>query len=131
MRELPRDATVNTSDLEALRDLCLEYYREHQSDLRAIVLYGGGATAAVGRDHTPGDFDVNIFFSAHADIRSTYGIPKVIGEYDGLEVETMRNKVPDERSIQEYVAAQESKRWQHIRSNPIVQIYPDIKRLSW
>ncbi len=43
----------------------------------------------------------------------------------------MRNKVADEISIDQYVDAQQSKRWKGIQTNPVVQIYPTIKRKSW
>lgn len=59
----------------------------------------------------PGDLDLNIFFSDQAAITSTFGIPKKMGEYDGLEVKLMRNKVPEETTIIQYAYAQSSNRW--------------------
>ncbi|WP_049985147.1 hypothetical protein [Halobellus rufus] len=122
---------VTESVLEDLRDLCTEYYRDEAANIRAVVLYGGAAKNFVGQDHAPGDFDLNIFFSDRSSVSSTYGMPKIIGEYGGLKVEVMRNKVPEEMSIERYVETRGSKRWKRIREEPAVQVYPEITRLSW
>jgi hypothetical protein len=96
-----------------------------------IILYSGAAKNFVGQNHTPGNFDLNIFFFEQSAVSSTYGMPKIIGEYNGLEVEVMRNKVSNDRNIEEYVQAQDSKRWQRIRKEPIVQIHPEIELVDW
>ncbi|UPV75316.1 hypothetical protein M0R89_04430 [Halorussus limi] len=122
---------LSETNLRRLRDLCLEHYREEESNIRSIILYGGAAKNFVGDEHEPGDFDLNVFFSDQASISSTHGRPEIIGEYDDLEVEVMRNRVPDGMSVRQYVEAQDSKRWRRIREEPIVCIYPGIKRETW
>ena len=122
---------VTKTELRGVRDLCLDYYENETAHIRAIILYGGAAKTYFGHDHIPGDFDLNVFFSKQSNVSSTYGMPENIGEYNGLKVEAMRNKVPDESNIEEYIDTLDSKRWQRIRSEPVVQIYPDIKQLDW
>lgn len=121
---------VTMADLERVRELSLEYYRAEDSQIRGIIVYGGAARNFTGDDHDPGDFDLNIFFTRRSAISSTYGMPEVIGEYNGLKVEVMRNKVPENLTIREYIHGQDSKRWQRIRQDPIVQIFPTIERIS-
>lgn len=111
--------------------MCFDYYADEVSNIRSIILYGGAARNFFGHDHTPRDFDLNIFFSNQSGVSSTYGMPKIIGEYGGLEVEVMRNRVPERMSIRQYVEAQDSKRWNRIREEPIVQIHPEVKRVDW
>ena len=123
--------TISEEVLKEIRDRCMEYYSEEASHIRSIILYGGATRNFSGETHAPGDIDRNIFFSEQSSVSSTYGMPKIIGEYRELEVEVMRNKVPDDMSIEQYVKAQSSKRWERIRSEPIVQIYPDIEQIDW
>ena len=111
--------------------MCLNYYNGEESNIRSIILYGSAAKNFAGNDQMPGDFDLNMFFSDQADVKSTYGMPKIIGEYDDLEVEVMRNKVSDDLSIEQFVESQDSKRWQRIKEEPTVQIYPTIEQGSW
>ena len=117
-------------DLKKVRDMCLEFYGDEETNIISIILYGGAAKNYVGQEHDPGDFDLNVFLSAQAAIPSTYGMPQKIGEHDGVTVEVMRNKIPEETTVQEYVAAQDSKRWDRITEEPIIQLYPSIQRLD-
>ncbi|WP_313692109.1 hypothetical protein [Halorarum halobium] len=122
---------VTELTLMELRKMCISFYNDEKEHIRSIILYGSAARAHLGHGDSPGDFDLNMFFSDKSAISSTHGMPKIIGELDGLEVEVMRNKVADEISIDQYVDAQQSKRWKGIQTNPVVQIYPTIKRKSW
>jgi len=122
---------VTESDLQDVAEMCVQFYDEEERNIISIVLYGGAAKNYVGQDHDPGDFDVNMFFSAQSAVPSTYGMPKKIGEHNGLKVEIMRNKIPEEIDVREYVLASDSKRWNRIRQEPAIQIYPTIKRVDW
>ena len=122
---------VTETELRDIRKICLRYYDTEKSGIRSIILYGGAAKNYVGQNHEPGDFDLNIFFSKQSLVSSTYGMPKMVGEYNGLEVEVMRNKVPEEMNIEQYVKEQDSKRWHRIRDEPIIQIYPNIEQVNW
>ncbi len=122
---------VTESDLQQVAEMCVRFYEEEERNIISIVLYGGAAKNHVGQEHTPGDFDVNMFFSAQSDVSSTYGMPKKIGEYNGLTVEVMRNKIPVEKDVREYVKARDTKRWNRIRKEPTIQIYPTIQRVDW
>ena len=62
-------------------------------------------------------------------IPSTYGKPKVIGEYKSKRIEIMRNIITgeDNINIKNFIASKKSKRWPMIRRNPIIVIYPKIE----
>lgn len=122
---------INKSELSDLREICLDYYSGEKPNIRSIILYGGAAKNYAGHDHIPGDFDLNVFFSDQASISSTFGMPKILPNYNGMKVEVMRNTVPERMTIKQYVETQNSKRWHRIREEPIVQIHPEIKRLKW
>lgn len=122
---------LNDSELASVRDVCLDHYSREETNIRSIILYGGAARNYVGCDHDPGDFDLNVFFSDLANISSTHGRPEIIGEYNGLKVEVMRNKVPDNMTVEQYVKAQDSKRWRRIREEPFVQIHPRVEQGKW
>lgn len=121
---------ITDNVLAEVRDLCLDFYTEEKSNIISIILYAGAARNFVEEDHQPGDFDVNIFFTAHSNVSSTYCRPKIIGKISGLDVEVMRNKVPEEIGVIQYVNAQDSKRWRRITREPVIQIYPDIERID-
>lgn len=104
---------------------------QRRKTIHSIILYGGAAKTYTGEDHNPGDFDLNVFFSTDAEITSTYGMPEIIGTYQGLKVEVMRNRVPENKSIEQYVQQQNSKRWQRIQTEPVIQIFPEIRSLNW
>lgn len=122
---------VETDDLAKIRDMCLKYYDIDEGQVEAIIVYGGAAKNYVGQDHDPGDVDLNLFYHEEADMTSTAGMPKKIGEYNGLKVEVMRNRIRDGESVKEYMANGRSKRWERIQQQPIVEIYPDIRELEW
>lgn len=114
--------------LQEVGEMCVDFYAGEKEHIISVILYGGAAKNFVGIDHTPGDFDLNMFFSEQSTISSTVGMPKVIGDYSALEVEVMRNRVPEELTVEEYVNAQNSKRWERIRNEPVVQVYLTFNR---
>jgi hypothetical protein len=139
--------TLSIGDLEALKVIGITYANEFLRvrnledgyKLLAVFLYGGAAKFHFGLKPTFRDFDINVTFrmSRNDDRRReipTQARPKDLEPYKAKIVQVTRNVYAGKEhdavdALKELARLKHTRRWQTIRSTPLILLYPEIREI--